>query len=306
MKWIMFTSIVFLLGSKVMATPQYSLKLLENSHFRDWTFRELEEKILLHPELIQKNICNGSEFELFPIALKVNFNKNSLKIQSASSADIYTYIDGFLYQADGSQIKESSIKDSYVKDIIGLMKVIRSLPEGKILLDQLQSSLYPITIIKDDNPRFEAIGSNAKANYGMDEASALQHFVTLRRTSQNVPLAQFGSGGKIHFNPQKKLTSIESDEQERELPPYITLAHEMYHAYDAVRGLLDVRFVIHEKMEMTQVSEYRATYFESTIRKRLGLKLRKYYSKSGHKTQSLLDDSGAPYQIPAPCLNLSN
>ena len=47
-------------------------------------------------------------------------------------------------------------------------------------------------------------------------------------TSEEVPFTNIGAGGVVAWNP--KLEGI---------PSHVSLAHEMYHAFDSIRGLLD-------------------------------------------------------------------
>jgi hypothetical protein len=75
----------------------------------------------------------------------------------------------------------------------------------------------------------------------------------------------------------------------------------MYHAFDSIRGLLDMRFVQGEKYEFTQASEYRAVYFENLTRKASGVIYRTHYGED--KTgPGVLDELGEPIKIPSPCL----
>ena len=83
----------------------------------------------------------------------------------------------------------------------------------------------------------------------------------------------------------------------------IILAHEMYHAYDGMRGLLDRRFVKSDTHEFQPVCEYRAVRLENSLRKSLGYKYRKFYSHTEGSDQDMLDDNGEPIKIPTPCIN---
>ena len=106
----------------------------------------------------------------------------------------------------------------------------------------------------------------------------------------------------------KNLSNIESDNITRPSPVLSAFAHELYHAFDSVRGLLDRRGVVGDNMEFMELTEYRAVYFENVIRKNLGRKYRKYYSSvdlndPAQAASSMLDKSGQPYLLPSPCLN---
>jgi hypothetical protein len=95
---------------------------------------------------------------------------------------------------------------------------------------------------------------------------------------------------------------VESDGKKRIAPVHTILAHEMFHAFDGIRGLFDRRKVDGPTYEYTEVLEYRGAYFENKIRAELGRKYRKYYGGSDQASGSLLDSDGNPFLFPAPCL----
>jgi hypothetical protein len=198
----------------------------------------------------------------------------------------------------------NQITDSFSKTSVTTLNQLRKITEGKRLLDLMQKSLYSVTIAESSAPRFEIIGSSGVANYGFEEATALQHFVELRKSGQEqIPFKQFGAGGNVRFKPGFKMQNVESDNIKRDVPAVVILGHELFHAFDGVRGLLDRRFVDGPSMEFIEITEYRATYFENQIRRALGRKYRKYYSDSSVGTvKSLLDKSNQPYLLPSPCL----
>ncbi len=85
------------------------------------------------------------------------------------------------------------------------------------------------------------------------------------------------------------------------LPPHVALAHEMYHAFDSIRGILDMRFVQGEKYEFAFISEYRAVYFENIARKAAGIDYRTHYDQD-QTGPGVLDEYGEPRKMPSPCL----
>src|SRR5690606_10353523 len=109
----------------------------------------------------------------------------------------------------------------------------------------------------------------------------------------------------IFWEPQSYATFVEEDLRERAVPTAIALAHEMFHAYDAVRGLLDRRFVEHAELEFIPLAEYRASYFENVLRKNMGHKYRKFYGNSANRESSvdLLNKEGKPIFLPTPCIS---
>ncbi len=79
----------------------------------------------------------------------------------------------------------------------------------------------------------------------------------------------------------------------------ISLAHELYHAYDITRGLLDHRVVIHKKLQKVAVREYRAVYFENQVRKDMGYKLRERYTND----TGVMVLNNNPVWIQRPCIS---
>lgn len=288
----------------------YTLQVREANYFRNWTADELKAKISVNQDAIELNVCNGNEKLLLPDLVKSNPKKDSLKILNSRNNKLITYIDGALFDHKGQQIELSSIKDSYTKAILGLIEKLRAFPEGERLISLIQQGLYPITLAQTGGPRFETIGSNGKANSGFDEAMAMQHFTTLRRSGDpRVPFQQFGSGGIVRFDPNSEETKhIESDNISRPGLALVSFAHELFHGFDSVRGLMDRRGIYGDGIESQDVTEHRAVYFENIVRKNLGRKYRKYYgdidlNNPALAKASMLDKNGQPYLIPTPCLN---
>ena len=97
---------------------------------------------------------------------------------------------------------------------------------------------------------------------------------------------------------------VESDYKEREVNVDIILAHEMYHAYDGMRGLLDRRFIKADELEFQPVAEYRAVRFENIMRKNYGGLYRRFYSTPSdlNSIKDMLDKYEEPIVIPTPCI----
>lgn len=288
----------------------YTLKVREANYFRTWTAEELKSKITVNQDAIELNTCNGNEKLLLPDLVKSNPKKDSLKILNSRNNKLITYIDGVLTDHKGQQIPVTKISDSYTKAVLGLLEKLSAIPEGKRLISLLQQGLYPITLAQTGGPRFEMIGSTGKANSGFDEATVMQHFSSLRRSADpRVPFQQFGAGGFVRFDPEGEVTKhIESDNVTRPGLALTSFAHELFHSFDSVRGLMDRRGIYGDGIEGQDVAEHRAVYFENLVRKNIGRKYRKYYGEidlnnSALAKESMLDSNGQPYLIPTPCLN---
>src|SRR5690606_28630330 len=138
-------------------------------------------------------------------------------------------------------------------------------------------------------------------------AQAITFLNTLRmaNVSETHPFNDIGVGGEIKWHPKLKVDTIEAGGVRSRLDVDVALAHQMYHAFDSIRGVLDMGFVKGDKYEFQSVLEYRAVWFENQVRKELGIRYRKHYSDpwEGDKDpQDMLDDNGEPILMPSPCL----
>lgn len=287
----------------------YELMLFENDHFRNFTYEELKAKISINQDAIDLNKCNGNEKLLLPDLVKSNPKKDSFKILNATTNKKITYIDGVLFNEAGQKVSLSSISDSYTKTVLGFIEKLRGFPEGARLISLMQQVLYPVILAKTGGPRFEFVGNTGKPNSGYDEATIMQHFAVLRKSDEtDVTFKQFGAGGFVRFDPNiQNLANIESDNVKRASPILAAFAHELFHGFDSVRGLMDRRGVVGQGMEFMEVTEWRAVYFENVVRKNLKRKYRKYYgdvdlNDPQQAAGSMLDKKGQPYLFPSPCL----
>lgn len=302
----------FASGAAIAQNPPpgtYELMLFQNDHFRDWTYEELKSKIVTNKDMIDLNVCNGNEKLLLPDLVKSNPKKDSLKILNATTGKRITYIDGMLFDESGKQVSASSISDSYTKTVLGFIGQLNKFAEGKRLIQLMQQVMYPMVLAKTGGPRFEFVGNTGKPNSGYDEAPIMQHFAALRKSAEtDINFKQFGAGGFVRFDPNiQNLANIESDNKKRASPILAAFAHEMFHGFDSVRGLMDRRGVVGKGMEFMEVTEWRAVYFENVVRKNIGRKYRKYYgdidvNNPAEAKDSMLDKNGQPYLFPTPCL----
>jgi hypothetical protein len=231
---------------------------------------------------------------------------DSLKLNApaADGGDEYTYQDGKFYDIDGSRVRHLS--GNFLSAVETALVKLETLPSGKMLLSELEHSPYPLHI-RNGGDRFSPTGADGTGHGGIFQASTVMYFFTLLYPESYNMLNQIGNGGDIDFDPAGNYSRIESDNVVRATPAYIALAHEAYHAYDSVRGILDRRAVAGTNYENDEACEYRAVYFENQARKEAGLKYSKYYGTTdltaAAGTPSMLSPTtGMPYAIPAPCL----
>jgi hypothetical protein len=280
--------------------PPYTLDQFQNDTYRDYTVAELTKDIGADSALLNQYLCNGDqENETFTIPPLENARGDSLRVRDTDTSAPAYYRDGNLYALDGSA---PAMSDYFQLALTSLIK-IESLPSGRQLIARLERARYPVYIMSGTN-RFEAREENGQPNYGLYEAQTIMYFVTLRKADDVLPFHEIGVGGIVHWDPNLDVQAMESDGQMRVAPLHVTLAHEMYHGFDSVRGILDQRFVDGTGYESEPVLEYRAVYFENQIRKESGVLYRRNYSSD--ETGSMLDANGNPILIPSACLTTTS
>lgn len=266
----------------------YTLQQAENHHYRDYTREEMVSRFGENGKILPHYQCNGKdEFDPFWPAVRQNEKEDSLRIRLYKSEEMIVYRKGNYYKLNGKP--ERNLSDRFVKYVKDALEKIEAVPEGAALLRHLERSHFPLTITFGGNmfnPKEEK-GPPYKGIYMANALAILDHG---RMSSENILFYDIGVGGDISWNPKTE-----------GLPPYVALAHEMYHAFDSIRGLIDMRFVVGEHYEHAFVSEYRAVWFENIFRKAEGLPYRTHYGQES-SGPGLLDEHGEPRKMPSPCL----
>ena len=287
-------------------TTGYTLNDSSNDDFVHVTLPQIVAKVGNQKQYLSTYVCDGvKEYSLFTAYPFSNPAGDSLKLKASeeSNGEIFTYKQGVFYRENGKTVKH--LYDGFLSEVEDALKKLESLPSGKALLMELEHSPYPLTIENGQN-RFVATGPDGTGYSGIYQASTIMFFETLFYPEKYNRISQIGNGGKINFDPLGSYERIESDHRLRKVPAFIALAHEAYHAYDSIRGLLDSRIVDGKDYEVIEVREYRAVYFENIVRKEAGIRYSKYYgTQDTHEakgTPGMLSPSGEPYAIPAPCL----
>jgi hypothetical protein len=280
--------------------PDYKAVAFENSSYRDYTFEELADAMGTQKALLPYYRCDGvKEKNIFMPPAFANAAGNSLRVKAQTTGKLYVYRSGVFTNDQGQRIKPRR-EDGFLNSVAKAFEKLESLPSGARLLRALEKAPYAITVNFGQN-RFLATVPNGKPGGAIYMASAMMFFKTLRKADDPVPFHQIGAGGILNWNPALTGELIESDGRTRTPPAYVSLGHELFHAFDSVRGLLDRRFIDGAKYEFTETVEYRGVFFENSIRKESGLLYRKFYSaKEG---ADLLTDAGQPILIPNICLN---
>lgn len=266
----------------------YTLYQAENHHFRDYSRAELMQRLGESSRFLVHYVCNGiNEHDLLWPAIRQNESGDSLKINLYKSSEQIIYKKGHYFNLDGSPRKDLS--DTFVVQVVSALKKIEGIPEGAKLLRQLERSHFPLNIAFGGN-MFNPKDDAGTSYRGIYRANILSIFDHGRMTSENIPFNDIGAGGTIAWNPKTP-----------GLPSHVALIHEMYHAFDAIRGILDMRFVHGAKYEAAFVSEYRAVYFENLARKAAGVEYRTHYGED-QSGPGLLDENSNPRKMPSPCL----
>lgn len=280
----------------------YKIARFEASDYRSFTIEELTAKIGDNASLLPLIKCNGrDELDPFHKAHRINPLRNSLKIKASKSDVRLTYQLGHYFNEQGEEVMEFS--DPFFQLVSKALGRFEKLESTSKLLRELEESHFPLTIALGNNS-FNPQIEGGKFWSGMKMAQAISYFTTLRMSDGGYPFYDIGSGGQILWNPKLDIETIESDGVKRKLDKDVALAHEMYHAFDSIRGALDMGMVQGDSYEFESVVEYRAVFFENLVRGELGIKYRKHYSDPYRPVNppDMLDESGSPIYIPAPCL----
>ncbi|MBS1963491.1 MAG: hypothetical protein JST04_14845 [Bdellovibrionales bacterium] len=290
----------------------YKLQYDHSDKARDFPREYLMGKLGLKTEDLAEYRCDGKrEFELLPEYAHPNAAGDSLRIANEKN-ETFVYRDGQLF-SNGQAVKRS--QSDFVDDTLKTIGEIERLPTGKVLVDRLEHAPYPVTIMKGQ-PRFAGADDAGHAFKGISMESAIMTLIASNfEESDTIQFTHVGAGGPLYFDRAFQAENVVANGDKwgkiTVTPPHVTLAHEMMHAFDGVRGLLDLRHVDGEGYEFVQVSEYRGTYMENQIRKESGLAYRKIYGqwtpreiKKGKVFRGyLLDANMQPRLIPSPCLN---
>jgi hypothetical protein len=299
---LILTAFLITFSQSIMAHADYELVAFEASDYRSWTFDEMSTRVGESAALLPYYACNGeNEKDPFNLPLRSNPRGDSLKVRGQDGS-LLTYQEGLFFNENGKEVRSHS--DLFIQHAMRALKRFEKIEPTRKLLRILESSHFPLTIRLGMNS-FNPSVVGGKFWSGIQMSQAILFFHTLRKSDGGVPFTDIGVGGEILWHPTKELDTIEEDGVKRILDPHIALAHEMYHAFDSIRGILDMRHVRGEKYESESVLEYRAVWFENQVRKAMGFKYRKHYSVPHlppAEAQDLLDDNGQPIYIPSVCL----
>ncbi len=199
---------------------------------------------------------------------------------------ILLYEKGNLYNKDGSAYA-GRVKGFLSKSVNALNK-ISSTQEGKKMVEELQSSANNFTIVKGDSKFIANNAIKAYANQIQTDPAQAGTFQAIQNAGINLA---GGSGGIILWNPSgATLPTLNGSGANGTTD----LAHEMFHALDSNRGLLDNRIEQGIKRD-----EWQAVYRENLLRSQLGSPLRTHYIKTIDANGNFIGGSGARMLTPA-------
>ncbi len=289
--------LAFFTNTAIYAQGPYTLKAFENDGFRDFSLEELLNRLGESRALLAAYVCNGkNENDILWAPLRENPQGNSLKIMAYKTDELATYKGGKLFDEKGKVIKNTD--DPFFQYAQSALQILEKIPESARLLRHLEKSYFPLTV-KYGTSRFAATEENGRLGFGYKMARAIPIYQVQRMDDDELNYSNIGVGGIITWNPKPKVNPESPDSA---LPPHITLVHEMYHAFDSIRGILDFqRFVQGDGYEFIEVSEFRAVYFENQIRRASGVSYRTHY-REDHTGAGVLDSQGEPIMIPSACL----
>jgi hypothetical protein len=276
--------------SALAHTVPYSYVLKSFGNKKPRTFDQILEETELDINELTSYACTSMD----PGALFTDYNHgensngDSLKIVSKY---ISTVSETNQLIVTDKRIKKKKVKfTSFEKQVLKSLRFIAKTQVGKELLDRIKHSPFPIYIKKGGN-RFLPTREGGKKAHGLNEAMMIPNLDMKSPFVEGLHMKKIGVGGIVTWDPSTDYAHLS-----------ITLAHELYHAYDSVRGMLDLRFIDSSDIEFTQVNEARAVYFANMMRKELGMQYRAHY---GRQTSGpdLLDDAGEPFFMPNPCIS---
>ena len=211
-----------------------------------------------------------------PIGI-LDIGGDSLRIDDKNLSLLY--IDGKLYRQNGIQYTDKL--KGFTQKVVSALDELRKSTEGASMISELQSSSNNF-VIKDGASEFKA--SNVTKAYAQqiqnDPSATAQKEALLNK---GIDLSG-GSGGTISWNSYGAvLATSEGGQVSKETD----LAHEMFHALDANRGLLDSR-----SENGIKRSEWQAVFRENILRKQLRRPLRTHYRTNKDQDGNFVEGSG--------------
>ncbi|WP_249030965.1 M91 family zinc metallopeptidase, partial [Flavobacterium columnare] len=196
------------------------------------------------------------------------------------------YENGNLFNKDGSAY--TGKVDKFTQKTVDALGQISKSAEGSAMIQELQSSKNEFTISKGASEFNETDRYKGYANQLATDPSAKNSFDAL--TKMGIDMTG-GSGGAVTWDPSGGSIPTTAGMKTNAT---IDLSHEMFHALDSNRGMLDDR-----RENGVKRDEYQAVFRENNLRGQLNLPLRTHY-------QTTFDINGMKTSYGPSMLNNSN
>lgn len=214
----------------------------------------------------------------------VNIDVNGDSIKIAHNGNNFLYKGGKLF-LNGEEYT-GKVKGFLKRTVKGLNE-IASTSTGGEMLDELSKSEHNIVIKYKSNGAFFVTGFESFGKPDLrNNAEGLRVQETGKKVLDFFDFTGVGSGGTVYWDSYARPNGAK---------PNMVLAHELFHGFDAIRGMLDSRSVeVNGGRE--QIQEIRAVYNTNLIRSQLGRAYREKYSNGPR----LLDSNGKPINVSPP------
>lgn len=208
--------------------------------------------------------------------LTVDINGDSLWV--SNKGQTYLYEGGKLYQNGAEYTGKLT---GFLKHTVKALDRMGKAKSGMALVSSLQSSKNNFTIKHaSENPTKQENWFKPDNN----RAAFSNQLLTDPSSLGSSRATPGGSGGTIYWDPSGSPLVTSSGVQ---ISAITDLAHEMSHALDSDRGLLDDRMELGVKR-----SEWQAVYRENVLRDEMGLPLRTHYIKQIDPSGNVLGGTG--------------
>jgi len=207
-----------------------------------------------------------------------------------------TYKDGKLSNADGTGY--SGHVRGFLKQSVNALNAIRATSSGKQLVNELQNSSNTFTVANASDVGNPKMGQSGFVASNTMQASAHQIQTDPAASTQNAALRAAGinlsggSGGTIYWNsmgsPLPTLSGLQVN-------AVTDLGHELFHGFDANRGLLDSRTDFGPGVKR---DEWQAVYHENILRSELSTPLRTFYKMSVDMSGTVIGGTGPSMLTP--------
>lgn len=322
--------LIFLLSQSLFAQNYKRVNMIEMTPAK--TSDILERLHISENEAIDFSCASQKHSDLF--SYDTHFQgKDSLRVFDKRNKEKYIFKNSSLYlEKSGKKVRERGLSD-YVKGVLDILVKLEKNRLAYKLISKMQASPYPFYILEafnhldgrdltlplEEQKKIETKRKNQLSNMQAISYLDLKTIGPKVFEKSGIEFNQIGGKGSIGFS-LKPMDYVTTNYEWKKDEAMFSLIHEMFHAYDATRGLLDRRSVVEKKdgeefMKET-VAEYRAVYFTNHLRKTFGKPFRRFYGniydqegkpksekelkKMGH---GMLNNQNDPILITSACIN---